>query len=910
MRRWGALVTVLALAASVAPADGKRRPQAPSNATVARAVAGVAGATPFAAGKRVARRARRAVARRRTCAAAALLARHHALTDRQLRRAKRRRARAQIARLKAGDRRGVRARMLLLRSRPVGKGCGGAPAVAVDPTVKPTSSLRPVGSSGPRPMASLVDASGNAMDFVANELVVVGTDAEVQALVRRWKGEILATEDLTRLGGSDKLFLVRIDVSRADETRLSADLDALSKSRGDALAVSSEQGLDAMAAAAREARRGQTVGLNVAGEGSAIAQGSSAEALNGPDGFAVGIPNWTANAFNWTHLSTSPPHATGTAEAWRLLTRAGRTENKIGIAVADMGFSPLAQAGDFGEPLTAESNVPFVDALEESNGSDCGSPCPWHGTNVANTAFAVTDNGLGVAGTGGPVARRIVIYTSYDFFTSIGMLITAGDTDAQVVNMSYGARVPAALSWTVLPFELATKLAQVTGMTLVAAAGNDSTNVDAEDCFLVCWEEAWWTPCENAGVICVGALARDSVKRATYSNWGKRNGQVEIFAPGTVLVGLDPATPSSLRPSGVHAVQGTSFAAPYLAGVVALVRAAEPGLTRADAERIVLETARASTDKEVGTYVQTLAAVRRALPRLVNIEAPRDGDSIGKGIAVELSAFASDPADAAASIRWSIVNGAELGQGSTINAVLPYGTHRIRARATFGSGSGSVTDEVTVTITNDPPVVRIRQPIEGASFVQGEQVPLLGDGGDINQPESDFRLRDEQLSWFLDGSGTPFATGPRPTLDLTGVATGPHTITLRGTDDAGATATASVGITVEAAGANHPPSVAITSPANNSIHDANNSDAEGYYANVDFQADVTDADGDTLTYEWTEAYPGTAFPPNVRFTVEDPGVQKVYFKGCTEQGHDWTLKVSDGTYERSAAVHIGLNVVC
>ena len=223
-------------------------------------------------------------------------------------------------------------------------------------------------------------------------------------------------------------------------------------------------------------------------------------------------------------------------------------------------------------------------------------------------------------------------------------------------------------------------------MTLIASAGNKTTNVDAEDCFLACWEEAWWTPCENAGVICVGALARDSDEARGLHELGQApTGQVEIFAPGTVLVGLDPATPSSFRPSGVHAVSGTSFAAPYLAGVVALVRAADPRLSRSsDAERIVLETARTSTDKDVGKYVNTLAAVRRALPRLVNIEAPRDGDSIGKGIAVELSAFATDPAD------WlphdQLVDrqrAAELGHGATINATLPYGTHRIRARATL-----------------------------------------------------------------------------------------------------------------------------------------------------------------------------------------------------------------------------------
>jgi hypothetical protein len=914
VRRFGLVVVVVAFAASLAPAQAAPRPGAPSAQSVVRAVGGVAGATPFAAGRRVARRARRAVTRRQLCAASKLLGRHHALTDRQLRRAERRRARARIARLKAGDRRGVKARTLVLRSLPAGKACGGAASVAVDSAVRPVASLPSVGGSGPRPMARAVDAYGNTVDFVANELVLIGTDAEVQALVRRWNGRILATEDLTRLGGTDKLFLVRIEVSRADETRLAADLAKLSEARGEVMTVSSEQGLDAIAAAGREARGGRTVGLNVVGESMALATGGSFEAPDGPSGFLPGEDGWSPNAFRWSHLSTAGIQATGTAEAWRLLARAGRTADKVGLAVLDMGFSPLAQAGDFGSPLDAISNVPFHSALETSNLSNCGSPCPWHGSNVANTAFAVPDNGLGVAGTGGPVARPIVVFTSYDFYTSIGALVSAADAGADVVNMSFGARVPAALAWTVVPFEVATKIAQVSDMTLIASAGNKKTNVDDKDCFLsVCWEEAWWTPCENAGVLCVGALGHDSKERADYTNRGRRgNGQVELFAPGTVLVGLDPATPSSAGPFGVHSVSGTSFAAPYIAGVAALVRAADPGLTQGDVERILLATARTSPDLDVGKYVNALAAVRSALPRMLNIERPRDGDSLAKGGTVELSAFVHDPGDGLATITWTLVDGPELGRGPTISTTLPYGPHRIRARAVFSNGGVAVTDEVAVTITNNDPVVRIRQPTAGSTFVQGETVQLLGESEDINQPESGGRLRDAQMAWFLDGSTTPLGTGTQPTLDLTGASTGAHTITLRGTDDAGATATTAVGIQVEAAGPNQPPTVSITSPANDEAFVLCCNDAGGFYANVDFQADVTDPDGDPLTYEWTEAIPGSGFPTATRSTDEDAGTQKVYFKGCgSDQGHDWTLSVSDGTYVRTATVHVTLTgAVC
>ena len=108
-----------------------------------------------------------------------------------------------------------------------------------------------------------------------------------------------------------------------------------------------------------------------------------------------------------------------------------------------MGFSTQVNQPDFGTPLNAISNVPFADALNNPNKLDCGgSSCPWHGTNVANTAFSVVDDNHGVAGTGGPVANRIVVYTLYDFGTSIFALSSAYGAGAKVINMSYGAARP------------------------------------------------------------------------------------------------------------------------------------------------------------------------------------------------------------------------------------------------------------------------------------------------------------------------------------------------------------------------------------------------------------------------------------------------------------------------------------
>ena len=77
---------------------------------------------------------------------------------------------------------------------------------------------------------------------------------------------------------------------------------------------------------------------------------------------------------------------------------------------------------------------------------------------------------------------------------------------------------------------------------------------------------------------------------------------------------------------------------------------------------------------------------------------------------------------------------------------------------------------------------------------------------------------------------------------------------------------------------------------------------------------MSDPNGDTLTYTWEETVINSTDPapdtPMTRFTVEDPGVQKVYLTSCYEEGHDFKLTVSDGTNTRSATVRIGIPVFC
>jgi serine protease len=384
----------------------------------------------------------------------------------------------------------------------------------VDPSLRPTQAALP-GLDGvtSRPLARLVEPRGHPVDFVYNELVLVTDEPTIlSAFIVRWNGILpgsLVPADYGLKGVSQHL--IRIDPNRANAGTLSADLEVLAPRVGrGAHRVSSQEGLNLLAAAAREAVEGSNVGVNWVGHPADFVSRTTSESPSGPSAGLIpsccpnefGIGGYSPNAYDWNYLNQETWVDIGVTEAWRLLALAGKLGNKVDLAILDQGFLPNT---DFPPGGTAWS-VGAFDPIGTIGWDD-----PWHGTKVVGAAMAVTDNKFGAAGPGGPVARPILIYTSYDPWSSSIALMNAVAFGAKIVNMSYHWSIPAMLSFTVLPFEFTTAIVRGTGILLFASAGNDGDDVDAEDCFIVCWEEEWVTPCENSGVICVGGLDIGSV---------------------------------------------------------------------------------------------------------------------------------------------------------------------------------------------------------------------------------------------------------------------------------------------------------------------------------------------------------------------------------------------------------------
>ena len=246
-------------------------------------------------------------------------------------------------------------------------------------------------------------------------------------------------------------------------------------------------------------------------------------------------------------------------------------------------------------------DIPGRDTNPEDPGDGLfGSQSSWHGTHIAGTIAAETDNaGEGIAGitwVGSIVPARVLgdHLSGYDDDILDGLLWVIGDADVQgvprnvkparVVNLSLGGPTEPG-SQQVWDDVIASILNDTADRypqkpLLVAAAGNSDEDANGI------------VPANCAGMITVGANNIDGI-RATYSNYGS---VIDVMAPGGQFGtdrnsdGMDDGI-LSLSGMDYEPREGTSMSAPHVAGVVALLLAANDTLTQAQAESILKNSA-------------------------------------------------------------------------------------------------------------------------------------------------------------------------------------------------------------------------------------------------------------------------------------------------------------------------------
>ncbi len=511
-------------------------------------------------------------------------------------------------------------------------------AAWVDVTVAPQDATVPALADGvPRLAAGVINHLGVQTDFVEDELILIGADVNAAtALADRWTGEVVQSiagqEELP--AAMREIHLVRIRSDRAAPAALPADLRAIHPymTQGD-YRVSSVRGLQTLAAAAEEYAGGVKVAVNWVMHGDQFLDGSTTECDSATSTQCA--PPFTPDAFTWPYMSQGSVQDIGVAAAWQSLEQHQRLTHRVEVLILDGGMVPN---DDFPEhTVFGQVGVP--------NPATCtgGSACPWHGTQVTTAGFAVPDNGIGVAGPGGPVANLTLVPSpslSGDVFSVLGNVMSyirdaalGLFTMPQIINISAGVNVDA--GWCLLGIcelfdSLMTQLRAFNGALVFASAGNEGNDLDAEDCFLWwCWEGAVTLPCEADTVLCVGGLAENSTRRDYGSNYGHKldAAGVDIYGPYTVWT-FHPGVDPNHQLASVRRSSGTSFSSPFVAGVAALIWAADPSLAPFEVEALLLSSAHTdSTHPHVHRWVDAYTAVCRAIGLCVPPPEARSHDS-------------------------------------------------------------------------------------------------------------------------------------------------------------------------------------------------------------------------------------------------------------------------------------------
>jgi len=310
------------------------------------------------------------------------------------------------------------------------------------------------------------------------------------------------------------------------------------------------------------------------------------------------IPNDSQYLTQWHYWDVN---GIGMQGAWDTATGAGQV-----VAVIDTGITTHSELAanilpgyDFivdttvsvdGDGRDADPSDPGDWFTTGQCGGATGRNSSWHGTHVAGTIAAVTNNGAGVAGVAynAKVQPLRVLgkcggYTSdisdAIIWASGGTVagVPANATPAGVANLSLGGSGAGSAT-----LQTAINTATTNGTLVVVSAGN--SNAPAAN----------YNPSNCANVVTVAASGKTGA-RASYSNYGAA---VEITAPGGdgaygVLSTLNTGTTTPVA-EGYAQYFGTSMAAPHVSGTAALVREASGNtLTPAQISALLQATARA-----------------------------------------------------------------------------------------------------------------------------------------------------------------------------------------------------------------------------------------------------------------------------------------------------------------------------
>jgi subtilisin family serine protease len=274
----------------------------------------------------------------------------------------------------------------------------------------------------------------------------------------------------------------------------------------------------------------------------------------------------------------SEPQAIGAQEAWKQSHGDG-----VVVAILDSGVQlnhPDLAANLWKNPAEVPGNGKDDDGngyVDDVNGAnmftDNGNvnDDEGHGTHVAGIVAARAGNGIGGSGLA-PAAHIMAVKVLDSNRSGNSSLLASGiryavDEGARILNVSING------DGTSSDLTAALHYATEKGATIVASAGNNSRNLDLTPSY----------PASSTEPSVLSVTATDERGGIVgFANRGLRS--VDLAAPGDTIL-------STARGSGYETRSGTSMAAPYVTGALALLSAARPDLSEAALRDALMSTA-------------------------------------------------------------------------------------------------------------------------------------------------------------------------------------------------------------------------------------------------------------------------------------------------------------------------------
>lgn len=324
---------------------------------------------------------------------------------------------------------------------------------------------------------------------------------------------------------------------------------------------------------------------------------------------AFATPDDTSYGLQWHYPLINLP------QAWDAVGGLPNAGANVTVAVIDTGIvsahpdlvNNIALGGfDFISDVSISLDDDGIDNDPEDPGDDPDGRSSFHGTHVAGTIAAETNNTSFVAGVAGAakiLPLRVLglggVGSSFDILEAVkyaaGLASVGGvqvpNRRADVINLSLGGSGSSQAEQDVF------NQARARGVIVVAAAGNENTSTPS-------------FPASYDGVVSVSAVDINK-NRAFYSNFGSF---IDVAAPGgdatkdlngdgqpdgVLSTHADDSSGSIVPNAGI--LMGTSMAAPHVAGVAALMKGVNPGLTPANFDAFLVTGA---LTQDIGTMGQ------------------------------------------------------------------------------------------------------------------------------------------------------------------------------------------------------------------------------------------------------------------------------------------------------------------